>query len=361
MKVNRVDLVPGCVLSSDIYVKSTTPIMTKKTVLSKEHIDVLKAFLVDTVEVEPVLENGEAFKPSYIVNNNKKQQDHSITHVNPFVDTYLQGVFQYKQLFETWQQGKNIDIFKVVSFLNPLIDKFISHPTELMKLYQYSGSKDYIFHHSVSVGLLSAYFSTKLNYSKKEVFEIGMAGLLADCGMAKLPPRLYEKPNQLMKKEFFLLEKHPVYSYQMLKDLPTIKEGVMLGVLQHHERLDGSGYPLRLKNDKLHPYGKLIAVFDVFHAMICIRPYRPRQSLYKVLELMNQDQFGKFDHKILSLLIDEIAHLSVGTRVKLSNHEIGEIVFTDRMQPTRPIVRLENGATIALSHNRELFIEDVLS
>ena len=179
--------------------------------------------------------------------------------------------------------------------------------------------------------------------------------------MAKLPPRLYEKPNHLTKMEFSQLEQHPVYSYQMLKDLPSIREGVVLAALQHHERLDGSGYPLKIKNQKLHPYGKLIAVIDVYHAMISIRPYRPKQSPFKVLELMSQEQFGKFDPQILFLLIDEIVRLSIGTRVRLSNFDVGEIVFTERSQPTRPIVRLEGGSTIALKDHRELFIDEILS
>ena len=277
------------------------------------------------------------------------------------MNAYLQGVEQYKTLFQSWQQGKNIDIFSIVSFFNPLIDLFLDKPFDLMGLYHYSTEKGYIFHHSVSVGLMSAYFATKLKYSPKEVSEIGIAGLLADAGMAKLPPRLYEKPNHLTKMEFSQLEQHPVYSYQMLKDLPSIREGVVLAALQHHERLDGSGYPLKIKNQKLHPYGKLIAVIDVYHAMISIRPYRPKQSPFKVLELMSQEQFGKFDPQILFLLIDEIVRLSIGTRVRLSNFDVGEIVFTERSQPTRPIVRLEGGSTIALKDHRELFIDEILS
>lgn len=361
MKVNRVDLVPGCILSTDVYAKSATPIMVKKTVLSDEHLEVLDAFLINVLEVEPVLTNGEPFSPTKVVVNDKdKAHGESFTHVNPLVSAYLQGVNQYKELFQGWQQGKNIDIFSVVNFFNPLIEKFIPHPLELMNLYHYEASKGYIFYHSVSVGLLSAYFATKLKYSKKEVYEIGLAGLLADCGMAKLPPRLYEKPNQLTKHEFSQLERHPVYSYQMLKDLPGIKEAVILAVLQHHERLDGSGYPLKFANQKLHPYGKLIAVLDVFQAMVCIRPYRPKQSPFKVLELMSQEQFGKLDQTYLILLSDEIVRLSVGTRVRLTNHDIGEIVFTDRTQPTRPIVRLENGSMIALKDHRDLFIEEIL-
>jgi len=358
MKAKRADLVPGCVLLNDIYVRTAQPIMTRKTVLTKEHLDVLEAFLIDEVEVEPFLNNGEPFLPKQPLAN--KNQDEHISD-NPLIQAYFEGVQKYKTFFQSWQKGQPVDIFSVIGFFNPLIDQFLSAPKELMSLYLYSGKADYLFHHAVAVGLMSAYFARKLHYSKKEVYEIGLSGLLADCGMAKLPPSVYEKANRLTKTEYLLLEKHPIYSYQMLKDLPTVKEGVVLAVLQHHERLDGSGYPLKLSHEQLHPYGKVIAVIDVFHAMICLRPYRPKHPIFKVLEMIYHDQFGKFDHKIISSLMDEIARFSLGTKVMLSNHQLAEIVFTDPQKPTRPIVRLENGATLALANHPDLYIEDILS
>ena len=170
MKVNCVDLISGCVLSSDVYVKSSTPIMLKKTVLTQEHIDVLEAFLIRIVDIEPILVDGESFttKNKNVVLK-EKTQENQFSHVNPIVNAYLQGVEQYKTLFQSWQQGKNIDIFSIVSFFNPLIDLFLDKPFDLMGLYHYSTEKGYIFHHSVSVGLMSAYFATKLKYSPKEV------------------------------------------------------------------------------------------------------------------------------------------------------------------------------------------------
>ncbi|MFC4619719.1 HD-GYP domain-containing protein [Camelliibacillus cellulosilyticus] len=356
MKVKRRDLVEGCILSSDVYSKSTTPLITKQTVLTSEHLDVLKAFLIEDVSVEPKLVSGQKFRVSLSRNH---ITDEVLSEI-PTIHHYLQGVKQHEKLFNDWQQGKNIDIFSVVALINPLIDGFLEDPIHLFEVNNYVVSEAYIHHHAIGVGLLSAYIGDKLNYPKKEVYDIGLAGFIADCGMAKLPPRLYRKREVLNETEIRQIERHPIYGYQMLKDLPTVKEGVVQAVLQHHEREDGSGYPLKIVGKRLHPYAKIVSISDAYFAMISERPYRRKRTPFKVLELIRQEGFGKYDHHVYSVLADEVIRFTIGRKVRLTNQTTGEIAFIPKGYPIYPILRMESGVTLSLKDHPELDIEELL-
>ncbi|WP_077616205.1 HD-GYP domain-containing protein [Caenibacillus caldisaponilyticus] len=356
MKVNRAELVEGCVLAADVYSKAAVPLMKKKTVLTDWHLEVLNAFLIDSVDIEPVLDNGEPFKRR----PDRTQSPESGVVEDPLLESFLDAVQKFKGYFQDWQQGKPVDIFSAFNMITQLVHPFLERPDALFGLYRFSKPSGYLYDHSVSVGLISAYLAHKMKHPKRQILEIGLAGLLADCGMAKLPPRLYEKRDVLTHLERRQIEKHTIYGYQMLKDHSAAKEGVLLAVLQHHEREDGSGYPLRLSRENIHPYAKIVAVADTFHALICERPYRKKHSPFSALDLLRHDHFGQLDHKVLSLLADEVANRSVGKKVLLSNDTVGEIVFIYANAPTRPLIRLDDGETFSLLDHRDVYIEEVL-
>nr|WP_239541262.1 HD domain-containing phosphohydrolase [Pullulanibacillus pueri] len=245
--------------------------------------------------------------------------------------------------------------------LSPLIHTFIKDPKQALTLYHYCQQEEYLYHHSVSVALLSALLAKKLKYDSKAVLDIGFAGLLADAGLAKLPPRLLKKMTDLNDYDIKQFKQHPVFGYQMLKKDPRVHEGILLGVLQHHEKEDGSGYPLGIKGTQLHPYSKIIAVVDYFHAMICSRPHHPKYPLYKALESLKNDRFSKYDSRIVRCFFEDVLHVSIGTKVRLTNQEVGEIIYVDTNDPTRPILRMEGEQTLSLKDHKDLFIDDILS
>ena len=117
-------------------------------------------------------------------------------------------------------------------------------------------------------------------------FQIGLAGVLADSGMSRLNPNWLIKGTELTIQEFKEMKKHPTYSYQLVENITALTKAAKLAILQHHERLDGSGYPLGVKADKIHPYAKIIAIVDTYHAMTSERAYKPKKSPFKVMEEM---------------------------------------------------------------------------
>jgi HD-GYP domain-containing protein (c-di-GMP phosphodiesterase class II) len=359
MKIQITQLREGCILSADILSLTDKPIIPKKTIIKKQHIKLLQAFLINDLNVESTLVTGKPFRPND-TEGTLEDQNESLNM--SFSTHYLKAVQEYKEIFRSWQAGSQVDIVKVRKFFIPLLERGVQSPSEIFMLHHYSSKEDYLFHHSVTVGLLSGFLGRKLNYEKGQWIQIAIAGLLSDCGMSKVSPRILEKQTALLPEEFNEIRYHPTHGYKLLQNLPVIREGVKLGVFQHHERIDGSGYPLGITGEKIHPFGKIIAVADVFHAMTSERTYRTKQSPFKVLEMILQDSFGQFDIPVIQALTAGLANFSIGTKVKLSNNQTGEIVFVESKSPTRPMVKLDlNDEFIQLSSRRDLFIEEILS
>lgn len=357
MRVKVSELQEGCILSDHVYSKTSNPIIAKKTILTSPLIEVLKVYLVQDVSVESTLVDGKPFKPIEVLEEDLGE----IREEKNFFSEYLSAVQTYKKFFQSWQSGAYIDISKVRKFFIPLLEKAKDEPSELFMLHHYSTKEDYLFHHSIAVGLLSWFIANKLNLDKGDALQVAMAGLLSDCGMAKINSQILFKKTALSEMEYKEVRLHSTYSYKMLLSTPLLKENAKIAVLQHHERLDGSGYPRGENGNRINLFAKIISVADVFHAMISERLYRSKQSPFKVLEMILQDYFGKFDIGAIKALTSIITNFSTGSKVILSNGEKAEIIFIETQFPTRPIVKvITTGEMIHLGKQRNIHIDEVL-
>ncbi len=356
----------GCILSKDVYSISHRPLIRKNTIINQDLLQILRAFLIDEVEVEPFFDNGEAFKPAgasldSIPNSAENKAASDANQNDEFAVLYLQAVQAYKKLYIDWQSGALVDISKIRSLLIPAVELGLKQPDEIFKTYHYSRADEYLYHHSVSVALVCAYLGKRLSFSSGDTIQLAITGLLCDCGMTKLDQGFILKRIALTDREYKEIKQHPVYSYKMLKNIVSLKEAVKVGVLQHHERLDGSGYPLGVKSDQLYPFGKIAALADTYQAMISERPYRSKQSPFRVLEQLIQDEFGKFDLTALNELKKGLLKFSSGTNVRLSDGRKAEIVFIEDQYPTRPLIKVdETSEIVALKDHRYLFIEEII-
>ncbi|KIQ95420.1 Cyclic di-GMP phosphodiesterase response regulator RpfG [Anoxybacillus thermarum] len=357
--VKTAQLQEGCILAEDVIGKSNRVIVPKNTVLTPKLLTVLQKFLVTQVRVQSVLVDGSTFRPSEIIQEDVPKT--KVTDNKDILTLYLEAVQQYKQMFQGWQSGLPIDIGKVRHMFMPLFEKVLESEKELLFFHHYSTKSEYLFHHAVTVGLLSGVLAKKLQYAKGDYYQVAIAGLLSDCGMAKVDPKILYKSTALTPMEYKDMRQHTVYGYKMVQKITALQEGVKLAILQHHERNDGSGYLLSVQEEKIHPYSKIVAVADVYHAMISERPYRNKQSPFKVFEQIHKDCFGKFDLSVVRALASLLMTLSIGARVKLSNEQIGEIIFFEQDSPNHPMVKIiETNKIISLKDKKDLFIEDII-
>lgn len=367
MRVHPDELVTGCLITKDVMGKTLQPIIPRNTVVKDIHITVLKKFMVKEVTVSPKLVNGDPFEPeSKIEDEPEQDQGNQNSHTNEedswsFIDYYLHSVKQTKILFEGWQAGTPVDIVKIRDHLIPLIRISEQSPELIFSVHHYSNKDMYLYHHMVTMALLANLLASKKKYKQGECFQVALAAYLSDAGMAKMDEKILNKQSPLNSQEFNEVKRHPIYSYRMIENLTTVTRPVKLGVLQHHERLDGSGYPMGIDQERIHPFARIIAVADMFHAMTSERNYRTKQSPFKVIEEIRHFQFGKLDPDIVQVFIHSLTNFTNGTQVQLSDHSRGEIVFIDRKHPTRPMVRLEDGNIIDLKQHSSIYIQDIIT
>ncbi len=345
---------------ADVVSRTNRPIINKKTVLTNQLIEVLKAFLIKEVEVEKTMVNGEPF---YAPRTGKETADTSapVPGELSFIDLFLRKKQEFKKEFIKWQSGIQMDVSKVRSIILPLIEHPEFSSSTILYLHHYSTKADYLYDHPLAVGIISAFIAKKLNHSKGDITQVALAGCLSDCGMAKISQAVLNKESTLTEEEYEEIKKHPTFSYQMVKNSPLLKESAKVAILQHHERLDGSGYPFGEKANRIDPSAKIITVADTFHAMTSERIYKPKNSPFKVLEMIQEDLFGEFDIGVLSALSTAVMNFSIGSKVRLSDGHDAEVLFASETTPTRPLIRLlDTEQIIALEQNRHLYIEEVL-
>lgn len=361
------DLRPGIMISEDIFVNTNHPIVRKNTELSFEHLEVMHAFGIKKVKIhkqEQLVVKREETTVS--IENNPVDPDEILAQI-PMRQVELQAgytgaVQNYKKEFLGWRAGIRPNTAKVRSIVIPLLEAFIEKDQMLTVLNDLSNPKDYLYHHSIAVGVLSFAISEQMGFPKGQMLQLGLAGVLADCGMARIDPSITEKAAFLTKSEFNEVKKHTVYSYQMVQDTPLLRQEMKLAILQHHERLDGSGYPRGDKMEQISVFSQILAVADVFHAMTSERVHRSKESPFKVIEMIQEEEFGKFDIKVVQALHALVCNLSIGTRVQLTNGEIGEVMFIHQEVKLRPMVKRSiDGSIIDLAINRQIAIEKVLA
>ncbi|GAB0170272.1 HD-GYP domain-containing protein [Lysinibacillus sp. CTST325] len=345
----------GKVISEDIFANTQYPIIFKNTIISHEHLPVFFAFNIsrvpvykDGVEAQSKIKETELVVPIEAIPTFKKIYDNSIE--------------QFNKEFKNWEAGAKVDITKARKIILPLLEMVLEDRAIIFDLNEYSNPKDYLYHHCVATALISSVIAQKLGYDKGITIQVAIGGLLADCGMAKIHPRIRDKKTTLTEQEFNEIYKHPTYSYNMVKDLTILKDTMKEAIFQHHERLNGSGYPKGEKIANISTFAQIIAIADVFHAMTCERVYRTKQSSFKVIEMINESEFGKFDIKVVRALIDIVSDLPIGTIVELSNLEQGEVMFVNKFAPTRPLIKLSHsGEIFDLGKNRTFYISRIIT
>lgn len=358
------ELEAGKKIAANVFTDRGNLLFQKGRVLLPRDLEILRAFMIREVEIQELAEDKEAAASKQGGKENASQAqnaEHGRSQLNrkerSFVEEYEQTVALIKTGFPA-VLGMEIPIFQWRAQLEKLIEQIQSYRI-LGFTPRMPDKHDYMYHQAVLCALTSYMLAKWMDIPQKNWIQVALAGLLHDIGKVKVPPAILHKPENLTPEEKVEMNNHTTYGYQILKNATALQEGVLLATLQHHERLDGSGYPFRLTGGKLHLYSKIVAVADIFHAMTLDRRYRGATSPYLVLEQLQQDSFGRLDPAIVRTLIQHTTQLSLGTRVKLSNRKMGEIVYADAHQPTRPIVS-SNGEIINLIQNRNLFIMEVL-
>lgn len=199
---------------------------------------------------------------------------------------------------------------------------------------------DYTFQHSLNVTIYALALGTKLKLSNKELIELGIGSILHDIGKLFIEEDILKKPDKLSDKEYEIMKQHAQLGFDYIRhhtDLPTV---VAHCAYQHHERLDGSGYPRQLKDKDIHIYGKILGISDVFDAVTSNRVYREAMLPSEGLEILYAGAVSKFDKKMVELFKQSIVIYPNGITVELNDGRVGVVVRQNKHLYDRPIIRI---------------------
>lgn len=198
---------------------------------------------------------------------------------------------------------------------------------------------EYLFEHSMNVALISMSIASQLDFSHKEITEIGMCGFLQDIGMLRVPSEIRLAPRALTEDEMYEIRCHPGHTVSILAGMTDAPESARLVSYQVHERYDGSGYPAQRSGMYLHPFSKIVAVADTYSAMVRPRPHRdaftPYEAARKVL-LEVKDE--RFESRIVRAFLDTVSIFPIGSKVVLNNGTVARVIRSNAVQHTKPIV-----------------------
>lgn len=259
------------------------------------------------------------------------------------MEQYNETVTSVRHAFESARAFKSVPVDDLVGVARNMMGSLISHYAVLqaMKLQERAG--EYTFQHSVNVGILAGVIGKWLKYDEPHLERVVLAGVLHDIGKAQIPQEILNKPGKLTREEFLVMKKHTVYGYDMLKDMTVIPEDIRLAVLQHHERLDGSGYPFSLRQDKINNLSKIISVADTYDAMTSNRVYQAKRTPFAAVEVLEQEMFVRMDAGVCLTMLNHLKESLVGNQVVLNDGRTAKIIHIGRQGTDDLVVQTHDG------------------
>ncbi len=256
-----------------------------------------------------------------------------------------------KDTYAKIEKGKGetpVNIDDISGLLDNIIDEVLEHKSVLVNIIDLKIFDDYTFFHSVNVAVLSLIVGVSCGLNRDALHNLGLAALLHDIGKVFVPKEILNKPSKLEKDEFELIKSHSKKGYQYLKDKSDIPAHSYIGVLQHHERFDGLGYPTAIEGKHISLFAKIIAVTDVYDALTSRRPYRKAMAPSEAIEYIMGSGGTHFDPKIALCFTQRVAPYPLGACVDLSNGAVGIVVENYKDYCLRPKVKIvrQNGREI---------------
>ncbi|MDR3348174.1 MAG: HD-GYP domain-containing protein [Acidaminococcales bacterium] len=273
-------------------------------------------------------------------------EDYTTEEKKVVIEKYVGTVSYVKNVFDIANQFNTISLDDVMSMAKSTVDGLLDNYSLVHVMKNLRGRDDYTYQHSVNVGVLAGIIGRWLKMDEIQIDTLVLAGMMHDIGKAKIPKEIVNKPGKLDAAEFELMKQHTVEGYKILTNVDGIPEDVRLSALQHHERIDGSGYPLGLKAESIRDFSKIIAVADTYDAVTTDRVYQPKRPPLAVMEILDDEMFKKMDARSCLSMLVQIRDSLQGKRVVLKNGESGTIVFVGKHGTDDLVVRTDKGRSI---------------
>ncbi|WP_026375116.1 HD-GYP domain-containing protein [Aestuariibacter salexigens] len=323
--------------------KSEISIKARGRVLKRDAISTLKKKGVQTLVID-------LSKSRHVTDNERpKEKDNAArkvhtrtsfsAEINRACQLHDEGKLIQQTLLESVKQNSFFDKHVPKDFCSQIVNSINRNPNALLCMTKIREKDEYLLEHSLNVSILLAHFGREFGMDNDDIDELAYAGFVHDLGKIKVPDEILHKPGRLTDEEMAIMKLHVDYGVDVLHEI-GIDPGLIQTVSEHHERLDGKGYPAGKSADEISLQGRMIAIVDVYDALTADRVYKPGMSSQKALQILLQDCPHKYDEYLVKKFIKCVGIYPVGSLVMLSNERIAIVLQQHEEQPTKPKVRV---------------------
>lgn len=243
-----------------------------------------------------------------------------------------------RTLADDLRSGARATVRDIDTVADDLVGSIVESPDAMLWVARIRDSHQATYHHGLRVAIYLAALGRQMGFPRDDLVRLSLVGMLADVGKTLLPQALLDKPGVLTPAEYTVIKKHVELGLGALRKSMTLDPSVEQGILQHHERLDGSGYPGGLAGAQIGIYGRMAAIADCFAALTTDRPYAKAAAPQDALMQLNQWAGGSFHAALVEQFVQAIGIFPVGTLVELSNREVAIVVAHNRVRRLEPRV-----------------------
>lgn len=335
--LNQVQI--GMISSENVYNSSGLLLIGKDEAITQTHLFRLKLYQIFSLDV--YMTDDFIKETNTSTHNNETNQLEKDLQFQEFKKLYLDSCKELQNQMQIFSKSNNYHEEELYHICTDLLTHLISYEKLFLYLSILATPKDIdsTFTHSLNVGLLCNIFAQWLQLNDTEIKEVTLSGLTHDIGKIDIDPSILHKPGRLTPEEFEIIKSHPLHGFERFRHT-TLPYGVKMAILQHHEKIDGSGYPFGFQREHIHKYSKIVAIIDIYDAMTSNRTYHKRMQPIRVIDILEKEGIKVLDSELLPTFLENTAIMYTGKSVLLSSGDTGKIVFINRKSPSRPLVQV---------------------
>lgn len=361
LKLSYIDLKTGMILAKPILHKVSPRILVTSGTVINDYI--LKR--LQDLKINEIYINAPEPDTNEIMQAKKEIPEIEIIADSPAKKAYLNVYIALKNTLNNVKAGKNLELNQLEYNVTEIINAMNFDQSLIMQFTQIKSINNYNITHSINVMIFSLIIGKALELPQQDQLVLGLGALLHDIGRVFISSEILDKPDRLTPEEFEVVRRHPYLGYKAALQISGIDKVTLRIILEHHEKLDGSGYPLARKSEEIHIYSQIAAICDIYEALTSKHIYRKAYLPHEAIEyLFALCSTNKLDMKLTKLFLKNITIYPKGAIVQLSNGRIAKVIDVRSDIPFRPLVELigdDEGQLIDLTKRPAILISKIVS
>lgn len=359
------DVRPGMFTAAPVYSATGQLLLPEHSMLTVQQISRLEFYGVEWVTIIPEEELRDTAMEELLGNEHEEILSYSqkIRRSKSFhmfkIDYGKKVKLLQNSMNDLLKKNVPVDTSSLLDQVSSLYENNLTTLAIFDMLHNMREIDDSTYAHCLNVALIARMLGEWVGMAGEDLETLTLAGLLHDIGKCMIPSEIIMKPAKLTPEEFEEVKKHARYGAELLEQQPLDKR-VIRAALMHHERCDGSGYPLGLKNKQIDDFAKIIAIADVYDAMTANRCYRKGLCLFEVIATFEREGFVKYDSRYITTFLNRIADTYICNNVLLNDGTCGKIVLMNQKALSRPVIHTATNEYIDLTKHPELYIQAVI-